>query len=132
MNFTLICLVALVMSTQAADTSVTGLRCEDRVDPMGLDEPAPRFTWTISSTQRGWMQSACRVLVASDAQCLVRDEGDLWDSGKVVGDASALVYSGKALAARQECRVGLEPSRPFRDGFAGRSGLGWRVDRPRE
>lgn len=99
----LLALLVLVYAwAWSADATPVGLRCEDRVDPIGLDEPAPRFTWTVDTTVRGWMPSACRVLVASDAQRLAKDDGDLWDSGKVAGDAPALVYAGKALAARQE------------------------------
>jgi alpha-L-rhamnosidase len=50
------------------------------------------------------MQSAYRVLVASSADRLARDQGDLWDSGKILSDQSIQVeYGGQTLASRAAC-----------------------------
>src|SRR5205085_1609712 len=71
----------------------TYLRCEARVDPLGIDERAPRLSWQVESGRRGDRQSAYRVLVARDAATLKDNRGDLWDSGRVPGDAtSEIVY----------------------------------------
>jgi alpha-L-rhamnosidase len=59
------------------------LRCEYRVNPLGIDTARPRVRWTLESEGRNEVQSAYRVLVASTAEALAADEGDLWDSGKV-------------------------------------------------
>jgi alpha-L-rhamnosidase len=83
---------------------VAGLRCEYLTDPLGIDIARPRLSWVLESSERGQKQTACRVLVASSADRLAKDEGDLWDSGKVAGDTSIHVpYNGKELASYQPC-----------------------------
>jgi alpha-L-rhamnosidase len=84
--------------------AVENPRCEYLKDPSGIDVSAPRLSWVMTSDQRGEKQNAYQVLVASTAERLARDEGDLWDSGKVVSDHSIQVeYAGKPLASRIEC-----------------------------
>ncbi|HWQ92550.1 MAG TPA: alpha-L-rhamnosidase N-terminal domain-containing protein, partial [Clostridia bacterium] len=86
-----------------ASTSVTNLRCEFRTEPLGVDSPAPRLFWMLESAARGQRQTAYQVLAASSKELLARDSGDLWDSGKVMSDASAHVpYGGKAPASSQQ------------------------------
>lgn len=98
----LIILLALPLWLKAADVSVTGLRTEQMVDPMGLDTAAPRMSWRLESSQRNVMQTAYRILVASSPELLAQDKGDLWDSGKVESDASVWIpYQGKRLKSNQ-------------------------------
>jgi len=81
----------------------TDLRCEYRKNPFGIDTLQPRLYWKLVATDpksRGQRQTAYRVLAASSEERLRRDQGDLWDSGKVVSDQSIHVpYGGKALAS---------------------------------
>ena len=56
--------------------SVLHPRCEYLVDPLGIDERSPRLSWQIESSRRGARQVAFRVLVASDAEKLGRQETD--------------------------------------------------------
>lgn len=85
-------------------TSIAGLRCEYLSTPLGLDDAKPALSWTIRDERRGVVQTAYRVLVASSADLLAQDQGDLWDSGEVASDQSHLVdYAGKALVSRQRC-----------------------------
>ena len=87
-----------------AGGSVLNLRCEYLENPRGIDVTAPRLSWVTESEGRGWKQSAYRVLVASSEDRLARDEGDLWDSGKVESDRSTHVeYAGRPLASRTQC-----------------------------
>lgn len=98
----LIILLALPLWLKAADVSVTGLRTEQMVDPMGLDTAVPRMSWRLESSQRNVMQTAYRILVASSPELLAQDKGDLWDSGKVESDASVwILYQGKRLKSNQ-------------------------------
>lgn len=77
------------------------LRCEGRTDPDGLDVAAPTFSWRLSSTERGQLQSAFQVLVASSMEHLDADHGDLWDSGKVQSQRTAHIpYEGRLLRSR--------------------------------
>jgi alpha-L-rhamnosidase len=82
--------------------SPTFLRCEYRVNPMGIDVVKPRFSWILESVQRGQAQSAYQIIVASSEENLKASKGDLWDSGKVESDQSAhVVYGGSELESRQ-------------------------------
>ncbi|MCF7731317.1 MAG: glycoside hydrolase family 78 protein [Akkermansiaceae bacterium] len=85
----------------AAEVSCDSLRCEYLVNPSGIQVTRPRLSWTIESTVRGERQTAYQILAASSAKLLEEDKGDLWDSGKVAGDAThQIVYSGSKLASR--------------------------------
>lgn len=89
---------------RASAVPVTYLRCEYLVNPRGIHEQVPRLSWVLSSNRRGERQSAYHVLVASSPEKLARQQGDLWDSGKVSSDHSAqVVYTGKALPSRTQC-----------------------------
>jgi alpha-L-rhamnosidase len=84
------------------------LRCEDLKSPLGIDEPHPRLSWILAGNNeknaRGLRQSAYHVLVASSAEQLAKNRGDLWDSGKVESTQNRYVeYGGSALSSRQEC-----------------------------
>ncbi len=97
--------VAFSLSASAALTP-TRLRCEYRVDPEGIGETAPRLGWqfAIDNDVRGARQTSYRILVASSPKLLERDNGDLWDSGKIDSDiAQQIVYGGKPLVSREQC-----------------------------
>src|SRR5271163_1220378 len=46
------------------------LRVEQQTNPLGIDEMRPTFSWQSDATERGWTQSAYRILVASEAELL--------------------------------------------------------------
>ena len=75
-----------------------GLRCEYLDNPLGIDVTSPRLSWKVVSGKRGDCQTAYRILVASSAELLKKDRGDLCDSGRVPSDRSIQVeYAGKPL-----------------------------------
>jgi alpha-L-rhamnosidase len=89
---------------QAAPLVPDSLRCEYRVNPLGMDETAPRLSWCLRSSRRGERQTACQILVAASQKDLARSNADLWDSGRIEGDASiGVVYAGRPLASGQLC-----------------------------
>jgi alpha-L-rhamnosidase len=80
------------------------LRCEARVDPLGIDGQQPRLDWLVESAQRGQKQTGYRILVASTAAALKEDRGDLWDTGQVNSDETTnIVYRGKPLTSHAYC-----------------------------
>jgi alpha-L-rhamnosidase len=90
-----------VVSGQGA-LSVQGLRCEYLANPLGIDVEKPRLTWTLSPGPNGRSQSAYRILAASSPDKLQKDQGDLWDSGKVNAPRTAWVeYAGRPLATSE-------------------------------
>ncbi|MFP4621256.1 MAG: alpha-L-rhamnosidase C-terminal domain-containing protein [Bacteroidales bacterium] len=58
----------------------------------------PEFSWIVQSREDSTMQSAYQVLVASDSQKIVLNNGDIWNSGKVSSQKSVNVqYKGNPL-----------------------------------
>ncbi|HVM71981.1 MAG TPA: glycoside hydrolase family 78 protein, partial [Anaerolineales bacterium] len=85
-------------------TKVTGLRCEHLVNPLGIEQLAPRLSWQMESRKRGACQTAYRLLAATVPGLLAVSKTDLWDSGVIKSDASVLIpYTGKELRSRQRC-----------------------------
>jgi alpha-L-rhamnosidase len=86
------------------------LTCEYFTNPLGLDVRQPRLSWKASAARRGARQTAYRILVAETPAILKAAAarrtraGALWDTGKVVSDASLHVpYAGAALQSGQRC-----------------------------
>ncbi len=76
------------------------LMCESRVNPLGLDEIRPRFSWQIESKENMTLQSGYRIQVFRESE-----DRPLWDSGRVGARSSVLVpYEGPALSPRTRYR----------------------------
>jgi alpha-L-rhamnosidase len=87
--------VMLLMRMCNAQVSVINLRCEDRVNPMGLDILNPRFSWQLVSDQRDLEQTAYEMRAGKK---LGKDI--LWNSGKIADSQSLFVpYTGNILEA---------------------------------
>ncbi len=72
------------------------LRTEYFVNPIGIDELLPRFSWVTNTDAKNWKQAAYQILATGDAG------ESLWDSGKVDSDHQAhVVYAGKPLTSQQ-------------------------------
>ncbi|HEX8523854.1 MAG TPA: family 78 glycoside hydrolase catalytic domain [Tepidisphaeraceae bacterium] len=92
----------LLHGVALASLKATDLRCEGRVEPLGIDVPMPVLSWALESDRRGDDQSAYQILVASSPEPLSQNRGDLWDSGKIASSESIGVeYRGKPLRAGQ-------------------------------
>ncbi|MEN9981547.1 MAG: hypothetical protein RL542_1334 [Bacteroidota bacterium] len=83
--------------------SISQLQTEMLTNPEGIDVTQPRFSWILQSNLNETKQLAYQVIAASSLEKLNTNNVDLWDSGKVVSDASVnVVYTGKKLNNRQE------------------------------
>lgn len=92
-----------------SEPSVTDLRCEYLVEPLGIDETTPRLSWRLTSDRRGARQVKYRILVASTPQRLEAGEGDRWDSGWIEGNQTTHVaYQGTPLRSRDACHWRVE------------------------
>jgi len=88
-----------VSSLFAQDLKLGNLRCEYKVDPLGIESRSPMLSWEIQSSGRGVLQTAWRVLVSDDSVGLEKNVGTVWDSQKTFSDASIQVaYGGSALS----------------------------------
>ncbi|HLY43383.1 MAG TPA: family 78 glycoside hydrolase catalytic domain [Terracidiphilus sp.] len=74
------------------------LRVDDLTMPLGIDDPAPRFSWQLDDSARGAKQTAYEVWVAAQAPDETQNSRKIWDSGRKASDQSLNVkYEGPAL-----------------------------------
>jgi alpha-L-rhamnosidase len=91
-------LAALIALASAAPVH---LRCEYRLNPLGIDQPGPHLSWQSDGAERNWRQTAYQILVAGSPEQLNSD-GAVWDSGRISSDDSVdIAYAGPALASRR-------------------------------
>ncbi len=100
--FSLLCTTTLLISCNSPSALQVGeLRCEALVDPLGIDNTSPHFSWILTSNEQGEEQKAYQILVASSEKLLSAEEADLWNSGKVASEQSTgLLYQGKPLVSK--------------------------------
>ena len=94
-------LTILASAQLLAQLTVGGLRVEYLTNPIGIDVVQPRLSWQITSTRRNTMQAAYQLQVGTIEASLTRGANLLWDSGKVISDASVFVdYAGPPAVSR--------------------------------
>ncbi len=77
-----------------------GLRVDNLNNPLGIDDPAPSFSWHLRDAAPGAKQTAYEVEVASSPKLLDEDKADVWTSGRVASNRSLNVrYGGPAPTA---------------------------------
>lgn len=80
--------------------SINDLSCEHKTNPMGIDKAQPRLSWKLTGDQKGLLQTAYHIRVATDEK--FSRKSLVWDSGKVSSDQSVLVpYAGEPLVSGQ-------------------------------
>jgi len=80
------------------------LKCEYKVNPLGIDVQKPRLSWILQSSERCQKQTGFQVLVADSLETLEKNQGNLWDSGKVGSkETLQIVYEGLPLRSGLRC-----------------------------
>src|ERR1700722_6839873 len=77
------------------------LKVDDLKTPLGIDDPAPRFSWQLQDPARAARQTAYDIEVATKPELLQTGKPDVWSSGRVA--------SGQSLNVRLE-KASLAPS----------------------
>jgi alpha-L-rhamnosidase len=92
-NFSFLIAVILFINTGYAQVVIKNLRCENRINPTGIDIRNPRFSWQMISDQRGLEQTAYEIRVGYKS-----GKSEFWNSGKIMNAQSVFVpYAGNAL-----------------------------------
>lgn len=104
LSYLLLAILFLSFKQEEKAINLNHLRCELLVNPVGIDVINPRLSWEIKANLRGVEQIVYQVLVASSVEKLAKNEGDLWNSGKVFSSETIHnQYAGKPLKSRQAC-----------------------------
>lgn len=86
----------------AAQMGVEDLRCDRLVNPLGLDEKMPVFSWRLRQDSAiSYAQEAYQILLATDPSKLNQADADVWNSGKTYSKRSAWIkYDGTGLRSQ--------------------------------
>ena len=94
-----VALVCAAVGRGDSTLAVKKLRCEYKVDPMGIDVRTPRLSWELVSAEKGVLQTSYEVRVGESEAALAKGKV-IWDSGTQASDASIQVeYAGPAMAS---------------------------------
>jgi len=102
-NLTVVVLLVTVRTVAGAGApqspvSLTRLRCEYKVNPLGIDVRRPRLSWELAAGGRGVVQAAYQLRVAEAQDQLAARP--TWDTGRVESDQSIHVaYDGPPLTS---------------------------------
>ena len=105
----------LPAAAPASSLTLSRLETNAAAEPLGIDDPgAAAHLGPASATERGVMQAAFRVLVASTPELAREGQADVWDSGTVavvrpVGRLRRAAPSRRARATTGRCASGPRP-----------------------
>jgi alpha-L-rhamnosidase len=121
-------LMNFILITAAADIRITGMKCENLVNPVAIDNNTPYFSWKIQGNDIT-RQQYYQIQVATDSIQLTYGKADLWNPGKIESAASVMLsYGGKELQSRDLCywrvRVWNENGKPSAWSEIQRFGIG--------
>lgn len=74
--------------------TVTDLKVNQMENPMTVDQQTPSFTWRMESAAKGVYQTAYQLRV-------LLGETEVWNTGKVEGDAAQATYAGETLLSTE-------------------------------
>lgn len=77
--------------------SITNLKCEYLINPIGIDETSPRFVWQLRSEKPGTVQQAFQLIVGTNETKVNTGEGNTWDSGIIESSTIPAIYQGAML-----------------------------------
>ena len=93
-------IVLLSVASSAQDLAVKELTCDYKVNPLGIDNASPGFSWKLSGSGNSIMQTAYSLRVSTDRR--FQSGKIVWQTGKVESDQSIhLVYKGNELKSGQ-------------------------------
>lgn len=97
--FVIFCLTYCGVTAQ--DLQVVNLRTDYLVNPIGIENRRPGFTWEILSLERGTKQTAYEIRAAYSEKDLYSTNKRIWHTGKILSEQSIWIkYSGPKLKSR--------------------------------
>ncbi|MES2575609.1 MAG: glycoside hydrolase family 78 protein [Bacteroidota bacterium] len=92
----LFCLLISFISN--GQISAEHLRCEMTENPLAVIQNQPRLSWQLVSKEFYASQIGYQILVSSSEENLKKDNGDIWNSGRVNSEKNLqITYSGTPL-----------------------------------
>ncbi|MDN5286932.1 MAG: alpha-L-rhamnosidase [Mucilaginibacter sp.] len=96
----LCCFLLITMLRASAQIGVQQVFCEYQTNPIGIDAQRPELSWRLISSKRNVKQAAYRILVADDSLLLQKNQGNVWDTKKVLSSQSIQIpFAGKKMSS---------------------------------
>ena len=96
--FVLVLISLLVACNNNSQVKILKIKCQNLSDPVGIGDQKPTFSWIVKSDEQNERQTAYQVIVADNQQDINKNEGNVWDSGKInSGKSNGIIYDGKVL-----------------------------------
>ena len=87
--------VEMAVTYNSPPDAPINLLCEGLINPTGVTDTLPEFSWTFSDPDTGDTQSAYQIQVGTDMDW--GNGAEMWDSGKVSSAASTVEYGAAPL-----------------------------------
>ncbi|MGZ8550638.1 MAG: glycoside hydrolase family 78 protein, partial [Chitinophagaceae bacterium] len=74
------------------------LKCENLVNPLGIDATDPRLSWRLDDKRNEATQTAYQLFIGTDSLAVSKSKGDIWQTIKRTSSDQKLKYEGKTLS----------------------------------
>ncbi|MEJ5995506.1 glycoside hydrolase family 78 protein [Pedobacter sp. Du54] len=95
--FFLLCFCSISNIQAQSPATTSNLKTEYLNQPIGLDNPNPRFTWNMVDYRMGAQQTAIRIRLSTDSLALTQEKTAQWDTGWQSTAIALKTYNGSAL-----------------------------------
>jgi alpha-L-rhamnosidase len=97
----LICFQAVAVAIFAQNISLSDLKTNYKINPMGVDASLIRFSWKLNSTVFQTVQKSFELRISTNESDILKGNKLFWQSGKVESDQSVNVtYTGPQIKAK--------------------------------
>jgi len=91
-------MVFLALAGYSQSFTLKNLRTNNHNSPIGIDQKPPVFSWETGTTVRGFMQTACQVIITDNYSSAENGIGNIWNSGKIrTSQSIQFAYGGNQL-----------------------------------
>ena len=73
------------------------LKCENLINPLGIDAATPRLSWRLQDDRTGASQTTYQVFVSADSLEAIKGRGNAWQTSKINSSVQTILYKGKPL-----------------------------------
>src|SRR3989339_617653 len=95
-------LLIIGMCSAGTSLKVCDLKCEYKVNPLGIDIERPRLSWKIISSEKAVMQTAYQIIASDNYDDVMSVAHLAWNTEKINSDQSIhIIYQGTSLSSRQ-------------------------------
>lgn len=102
--FTPLTMIVVMAGQQITESKAVPvqLQCNYRVNPIGIGNSTPNFSWQLKTDESNWLQSAYQIIVASTPELLTPEKCDVWNSGKVnAGESVCIPFKANTIESEK-------------------------------